>query len=424
MSDNNSRQVHSDNPSSISPPSASVFYQFLGVHSLLIGLFPFYIPVWLWRQDFSLASISLFVAISGLAFTVALTAWERLAKTRSAAFMYAISFALEVALVGFAAAGSSLELPAALFLAGLALFNGIYNCFFWTTQRALFLQRATPSSSGKQYGNLQIVVTIALKVGILTGGLLLEYKGMLAVLGMSACLSLLISLWFYRSEKQQLLEASVEHISLHEALKFRDRYGSRWVFLIDGLFLFLESHFWTLSLFILSREDFTRFGLTVIALAVGFAILFYLAKNTIDRLAGVQLFRWAVMLYAAGWIMRPLLGSDASVTTTAVLLIIVTFCTSFFRLVFNKRFFDIAAESSGQRYLLIKSYYTQFAVALIFSAVAVVLTLAGSTTSNKTNLAAHWHSDPSLPLNSLYILAGICSLIYLFYRSPMNSGDK
>jgi len=424
MPDKISRQAHSERPSGNNQSSAAVFYQYLGAHSLLIGLFPFYIPVWLWRQDFSLAAISLFVAISGGFFTVALTAWERAAKTRSAADMYAISFVLEIALVGFATAGSFLDLPPALFLTGLAIFNGLYNCFFWTTQRALFLQRATPSSSGKQYGNLQIVVTIALKIGILAGGLLLEYRGMLAVLGMSACLSLLVSLWFYRSEKHQLLDASYKPVSLQESLKFNDRYGSRPVFLIDGLFLFLESHFWTLSLFILSREDFTRFGVTVIALALGFAILFYLAKNTIDRLAGIQLFRWAVILYAAGWVIRPLLGSDAAVTTTAVLLIIVTFCTSFFRLVFNKRFFDIAAESTGQRYLLIKSYYTQFAVALIFSLVAAVLTLAGTVTSDQANLAAHWKTDPSLPLNGLYVLAAICSLTYLFYRSPISSGDK
>ncbi len=424
MSDKNARQIPSEYPSGNNRSSAAVFYQYLGAHSLLIGLFPFYIPVWLWRQDFSLAAISLFVAISGGLFTVALTIWERLAKTHSTANMYAFSFVLEIALVGFATVGSFLELPSGLFLTGLAVFNGLYNCFFWTTQRALFLQRATPSSSGKQYGNLQIVVTIALKIGILAGGLLLEYRGMLAVLGLSACLSLLVSMWFYRSEKHQLLDESYKPISLQESLKFNDKYGSRPVFLIDGLFLFLESHFWTLSLFVLSREDFTRFGVTVIALAVGFAILFYLAKNTIDRIAGVQLFRWAVVLYAAGWIIRPLLGGDAAVITTAVLLIVVTFCTSFFRLVFNKRFFDIATESTGQRYLLIKSYYTQFAVVFIFSAVAVVLTLAGAVSNDQVTLATHWDADPSLPLNGLYVLAAVCSLTYLFYRSPVNSGHK
>jgi len=102
MSDKNARQIPSEYPSGNNRSSAAVFYQYLGAHSLLIGLFPFYIPVWLWRQDFSLAAISLFVAISGGLFTVALTIWERLAKTHSTANMYAFSFVLEIALVGFA----------------------------------------------------------------------------------------------------------------------------------------------------------------------------------------------------------------------------------------------------------------------------------------------------------------------------------
>jgi len=85
-------------------------------------------------------------------------------------------------------------------LVALAVINGIYNCFFWTTQRSLFLQRVTPANSGRQYGNLQIVVSAFLKTGILIGGLLLENIGMLAILAVSALLSLVLAVWFYRTE--------------------------------------------------------------------------------------------------------------------------------------------------------------------------------------------------------------------------------
>ena len=351
-------------------------------------------------MGFDLSDICAFVAISGLSFVFSLRVWERLASRVPAATLFGLSFVFELALVVMATCEQLV--PANTLLIALAVINGIYNCFFWTTQRSLFLQRVTPADSGRQYGNLQIVVSVFLKIGILIGGLLLENIGMLAILGVSALLSLALAVWFYRTERTPLLPAHTE-TTFKQLRQFRDNYGSRRVFLLDGLFLFFESHFWTLSLFMISEENFSRFGLTVIALALGFAVLFFILKNSIDRFAGGRAFTWAVSAYAFGWLIRPILGADMSLTLAAVFLIVATFCTSFFRLVFNKRFFDIAAASSGQRYLVVKSYYTQFSVAWIFGLLAILTTLPKS---HQTSLAA------------FYVLAAICSFVYLAYKNP------
>jgi len=393
------------NPAASTPPSALIFYQFLGAHSLLIGLFPFYLPVWMWKMGFDLADICAFVAISGLSFVFSLRIWEYLASRVPAATLFGLSFVFELVLVVVAACEQTIS--ANTLLIALAVINGIYNCFFWTTQRSLFLQRVTPADSGRQYGNLQIVVSVFLKIGILIGGLLLENIGMLAILAVSALLSLVLAVWFYRTERTPLIPAQTE-TSFNQILKFRDDYGSRRVFYLDGLFLFFESHFWTLSLFMISKENFSRFGLTVIALAIGFALLFFILKNSIDRFAGGRAFTWAVGAYAFGWLIRPILGVDMSLTLAAIFLIVATFCTSFFRLVFNKRFFDIAAASSGQRYLVIKSYYTQFSVACIFGLMAMLSSLP---------------KDQQTTLSAFYLLAAVCSFVYLGYKNPQQESD-
>jgi hypothetical protein len=49
----------------LTPPTRNTFYQYLGLHSLLIGIFPFYIPVFLWKQGFNIGDISFFIAIAG-----------------------------------------------------------------------------------------------------------------------------------------------------------------------------------------------------------------------------------------------------------------------------------------------------------------------------------------------------------------------
>ncbi len=46
----------------------------------------------------------------------------------------------------------------------------------------------------------------------------------------------------------------------------------------------------------------------------------------------------------------------------------ITFCTTLFRLALNKRFYDLAKLTCSHDYLVLKSYFTQFALALMFGA--------------------------------------------------------
>jgi hypothetical protein len=55
-------------------------YAFLGVHSFLIGLFPFYIPVFLYKTGFSLSRICAFIAVTALGFVITLYPWERMVR--------------------------------------------------------------------------------------------------------------------------------------------------------------------------------------------------------------------------------------------------------------------------------------------------------------------------------------------------------
>ena len=77
-----------------------------------------------------------------------------------------------------------------------------------------------------------------------------------------------------------------------------------------ALFLFLESHFWTLSLFLLVSEDLSRLGVVVVVLGIVFALLFLLIKNRIDRPGArpMAVYRASVALYALSWLLRLAVG--------------------------------------------------------------------------------------------------------------------
>jgi len=374
-----------------------LFYQFLGSHSLLIGLLPFYLPVFLWQMGFNLAHITLLIGVSGLSFCCALTLWQQLSNMVSLRTLLCLTFAVECVLVASTFfANTSL---AAIIILGIA--NGLYNGFFWTTQRTMFLQLLGQNDTGKRYGNFQIFVTVFLKVGILIGGWLLDAGGLPWLLGLSAIIGAVSSWWFYqRAQKQPLHQTP--HVGFVKALSYEDKHRSKAVFMADGFFLFLESHYWTLSLFVLAEENFARLGVIVVVLALLFALLFYLIKNTIDTIAVSRVYTAGVILYALSWLLRALVSDELGSSALLILLLVITFCSSFFRLAFNKRFFDIAQSNNGTAYLVIKSYQSQFVLGCGFCIIALLLAVTGSTSAGS--------------LTPLYAIAAVGSLVYLRYR--------
>jgi hypothetical protein len=388
----------------------------LGVHSLLIGLLPFFLPVYLWKHGVGIPGLCLLIGVSGLSFAAALQPWQHIWYRWKPQKLISLTFTFELLLVAsvgwfstipgaalFDTVGNSQlhteDVLLAVFVIGIA--NGIYNAFFWTTQRSLFIQQLGNNDSGKQYGNFQIFVTVFLKIGILLGGMLLDFGGFLWLLALSAGIGFAATTYLSKKAYSALTDQS-SRITLKQSLRYKDNHGSRPVFAIDGLFLYLESHFWTLSLFLIVREDYSRLGIAVVILAVVFAVLFYLIKNRIDQLAVEKVFKAAVWLYAASWLLRFTLDDNSEGAGYLIALVLITFCSSFFRLAFNKRFFDVARKTGAVDYLLLKSYSSQTYLGLFYLILGAALTFAPF--------------DHLQTLQYLYAGAAVLSLAYLKYK--------
>lgn len=346
---------------------ARIFYLYLGMHSLLIGIFPFFMPVYLWNEGYGLGELSIFIGLAGLGFCLGLWAWDRLRLHIDLPSLIALSLLFEMLMllnVYLLEMGKS-----TLGVVALALCYGVYNCFFWTTQRALFFDIIEPDNSGRQYGNFQIFVGALLQVGILLGGLFLERDSFLFIVMVSGVVAVSgFMLLLVNKPRYPVTLARTAAVRVREILKFTDKDRSKLIFIVDGFYLFLESFFWVVSLFLIARESFTTLGIMVLSLAVIFGILFYLLKNTIDRLDRRPLYQLAVVLYAISWLLRTAADEHLSLELLFVLLVLITFATSMFRLVMNKRFYDIAKASLAHRYLVLKSYYSQATIFVLFLA--------------------------------------------------------
>lgn len=353
------------------------FYKYLSLHSLLIGIFPFFLPVYLWNNGFKLGEISVFIGISGFAFCVALWIWDRVRRSISLlslvgiSLVLAINLLLSILLLESPPIGNTLSKNTEWFgLLIVGISYGTYNCFFWTTQRALFFERINSNNSernsGRQYGNMQIYVGLVLQIGILIGGLLLEKFGFNYVLSFSLITSIIGFIIITKNIGAPTSLTEVPSLSFSDIISFKDGHASVSIFLVDGLFLFLESFFWVISLFLIAHESFVTLGVTVMSLAIIFGILFYFLKNAIDRLDRWRIYRVAVVLYSFSWVLRANVDENQSLFWLFIALVLITFCTSFFRLAMNKRFYDLAQDTLNHRYLVLKSYYSQFMIGVVF----------------------------------------------------------
>jgi predicted MFS family arabinose efflux permease len=388
------------------PPNSNTFYQYLGLHSLLIGIFPFYIPVYLWKQGFGIGDISLFIAFSSIGFCVGLWIWDRLRQVISLSALIAVSLMLEIILLLNVHA---LEMNFHILLA-LGISYGAYNCFYWTTQRALFFDLIDLESSGRKYGNFQIFVGASLQIGILIGGLLLEYTSFIYLLVVSSLIGF-CGYFMVTRHKPLYPKTLIEHgsLKLADVIRFKDEDHSKLIFTIDGVFLFAESFFWVITLFMLAHESFYELGVMILSLAAIFGVLFFLLKNVIDRLGKRRVYILAVYLYALSWVLRALTSDQLPLDQLYISLVVITFCTTFFRLAMNKRFYDLAKLTRSHDYLVLKSYYTQFAIMIIFATFGV--------------LTFQLEADETL-INIVYWASAALALVYLMYGAQRHSYTK
>ena len=381
------------------------FYLFVCSHSFLIGIFPFFLPVYLYKQGLNMTEISLFIALSAAVFSISMYYWDVLKSKLTPRQLLIVCYALELLLI-FSFITTDAHINQSHYLSYfIAASYGLYQCFFWTTQRALFIQRSSSDNTGNRYGNFQIFVVVFLKAGVFIGGLLLD-KENAHLLFFVCVITVIISIIAMFKIPGELHWPFLQwpRVSLTEIYQFKDKYRSKEIFALDGFFLFLESFFWLLSLFLILKQSFMQLGLMIIAITIALSLVFLVLKSRIDKLPEQLVYIISIIGYGLSWLLRANLNEELSLFNQFVFLCLIAFLTALFRLAFNKRYYDLAVHSPNTPYVLMKSYYSQGALVLFFIALSIVFHYQDTLTS----------------LNTGYWLALLLTPLYLIYKTRVN----
>jgi len=377
---------------------SKTFYLFTGFHSFLLGLMPLFIAVILWDKGLNISNIAFFIVLTAVGFLIALYYWDRLRANHQWVKLLSFSFILQSIFVALLVWDQTL-----LLLSVGALVNGAAGCFYWSTQRLLFQAITEDKNTGNTFGNFQILVVFALKLGVLVGSYLLgmEYFiGLLSVSFIFALIGFVLVNQSLRSNQQLSSLKQVPAFTLKQVLSFKDRYKSKLIFIIDGLFLFLESYFWLLTIYMLTQQNVMQLGLILIALTLLLAFIFFFIKKYIDRINTDKIYRIAVLGYALSWCLRGVLDKEMDSIFIYSGLLLAAFLSNFFRLAFNKRFYDIARTEQPTQYIICKSYYSQFMLVIFFSLIAI-FTMSSDTALHQ--------------LQVVYYLCAPLVLVYFVY---------
>jgi MFS family permease len=375
------------------------FYLFSAIHSFLLGLLPIFIPVILWDKGLNISGISWFIVLSAVGFLVALYSWDRLRAKANWTLIVALSFILQMLLVLVLLLDSQW-----LLLSVGALINGAAGCFYWSTQRILFQAITSDKNSGNTFGNFQMLVIFSLKFGVLIGSFMLDSDYIKSLILISLCSSLagFYLLTKLLSETKNLLsQQQPAAFPISTILAFKDNFHSKKIFMVDGLFLFLESYFWVLTLYMLTKESLMTLGILIIVLSVLLAVIFFVVKKVIDRTNAQRVFIIAILGYALSWLLRGELGFQDNDAVLYGGVLLIAFLSSFFRLAFNKRFYDMASANKPVYYIVSKSYYSQFMIIIFFSLIAVLASM-GKDPLNQLQILY----DLAIPLVFVYFLYG------------------
>jgi len=375
------------------------FYLFTGFHSFLLGLMPLFIAVILWDKGLTISDISSFIALTAVGFIAALYFWDRLRAQHDWAKLISLSFILQSLFVALLIWGNDQIVTTVG-----ALINGAAGCFYWSTQRLLFQAITEDKNTGNTFGNFQILVVFALKVGVLIGSYLLGMEYFSGLLLLSFVLSILGFLLVHKSLSSNTQLEKLKQVpafTLKQVVKFQDQHRSSLIFVVDGLFLFLESYFWMLTIYMLTQENVMQLGLILIALSILLALIFFVIKKYIDRVDTQKIYLMAVLGYALSWAIRGFLDTEMDSSLIYGGLLLAAFLSNFFRLAFNKRFYDIARQDKPTRYIICKSYYSQFMLVLFFSIIAA-FTMSSDTAIHQLQVIYYL----CIPLVLVYFVYG------------------
>lgn len=367
---------------------ASYFTVFSAIHSFVIGLLPFYLPILIWQHYLQLAPLTEFIAWTGIGYVMALWGWHQLFIRGYWRTLIILSFALELGLIYVA-----LFHVEDINLIFLGLLNGLFNCSYWMLQRILFNSISGSDNTGRLFGNLQLILGLSLKLGILFGGYFMQTQPwiILALAGVTTLIFCIMAL------NSSITQTFVYERSDHQQAKSHISVRDKIVFLVDGPFLYLESYLWVVSIFHLTNSNTSQFSLTVIGLSLALALIFYFIKNTIDRQSQYRLYQIATVLYLGGWLMRGWISADWSGFAIGLGLLSIAFATALFRLYFNKRFYDKAKQQANYHYLVSKSVYSQLGIVMFFSGLNITLTLTELSLSQ-----IYWGVLPLIAIYTLY----------------------
>ena len=275
---------------------AEVYYTQV-IQSLAIALIGIFIPIFLLKTGYDLATVILFLVIQW----VAAAAFSPLAGRLISRFGFKKSVLLRVPLLVlffsllFAVESAS---PGFLFLAPIAVVGGIAESLYWIAIMAEFMRNTDKLHEGQQAAHLIALPSLAHLAAPLLGALIL------ATLGFTVLFLIVISMLLLSIAPLFLANvySGAYAFKLSEAKLVIDRRFLLQFFLL-GILVIGEGVLWPVFIYT-SLQSFLHVGAAAAITALGISFFTLLYGKIVDESDRKRLMRIGTIAYAVTWIGR------------------------------------------------------------------------------------------------------------------------
>lgn len=340
-------------------------YASIALRSFAISMISIFIPIYLLKLDYTLASVFLFYAMSNAVHALFVIPAARIASKKG--FKHSMLYSVPL-LIAFYILLHTLELynwP--LYL--LAVISGANNALFWTGYHVDFSKFSDRKNRGKELGTAKIVSSMAHVAGPLIGGLVLTFIGF-------KTLFVLVSVLLVASVAPLLLSRDIHEptdFSIKETFRGQ-KLGDLLAFMGHGIESGVGKVIWPIFIFFSILNKYSLLGL-VSTLSLFFSLVFAFIVGRLSDVHRRKVLKTGSLFNAILWGVRSL------VRTSLQVFIVDSFygmSQTLVNIPFDALCYDKANRSNIVRFIMFREIMIQVGRVLLFISMLFIAELTTS----------------------------------------------
>jgi len=337
-------------------------YISVAIKSFAISMISIFIPIYLLKLNYSLATVFIFFAVLNASHALFIIPAAKISSKYG--FKHSIFYSIPILIIFYLALYTLEQFHWPIYL--LAVIFGINNALYWMGYHVDFSRFSNKKNRGEEIGISRLISSVFHVLGPITGGLIITFIGFQALFATASILLLISAIpLFFSKDIHNPISFSIKGIFKGQSIK------NTLVFIGHGIETGVASIIWPIFIFFSILNNFTTLGL-VSSLSLSFSLFFIFMISRFSDIRRKLVLKIGSLLNAVIW------GVRFFIKTTFQVFIVDSFygiSQTLISIPFNALSYDKANESNIVKFIMFREMIIQSGRVVLFLIMAIIATL-------------------------------------------------